>query len=38
MAWKMRVLRKQKGSLFPRQESSAPFFGDPEAELAASPV
>lgn len=38
MAWKMRVLRKQKGNLFPRQGSSAPFFGDPEAEPAATPV
>lgn len=38
MAWKMRVLRKQKGSLFSRQGSSAPFFGDPEAELVATPV
>ena len=38
MAWKMRVLRKQKGSLFSRQGSSAPFFRDPEAKLAATPV
>lgn len=38
MAWKMLVLYKQKGNLFPRQGSSAPFFRDRKAETAATPV
>lgn len=38
MAWKMRVLRKQKGNLFSRQGSSAPFLRGPVAELTAAPV
>ena len=38
MAWKMLVLYKQKGNLFARRGSSAPFLGDRKVNLTAAPV